>query len=91
MHAIQDTSRLAFSDIKPELGERQQKVLEVVHLHGPMTNSEIAEKLDWSINTVTPRTNELVKRRKLVQFEKRYCSITGRLAIVWGEVTDRLF
>lgn len=85
MNAIQDTSRMAYHDIKPQISERQKAVLAAIELHGPMTNSEIAQVLGWPINTVTPRTNELVKRGSLALYQRRHCSVTGRTAIEWGK------
>ncbi len=35
------------------------------------------------INSVTPRTNELVKMGLLIEDCKRECSISGRKAISW--------
>lgn len=91
MTRVQDTSRSAYHDIQPKLGERQQKVLEAIELHGPMTNNEIARVLGWPINTVTPRTNELVKKFMLMDYERRPCSVTGRRAIVWDKTRYSLF
>lgn len=91
MNQTQETSRIAFYDIKPQVGERQKRVLEALSTFGAMTNSEIGEKLGWPINTVTPRTNELVKKKLVREFDRRHCTVTGRQAIVWGRVTDTLF
>lgn len=73
------------------LSARQAQVVSVIELFGPMTNSELAQKLDWPINTVTPRTNELVKKGILAEYERRHCSVTGRMAIVWGKLKNTLF
>lgn len=92
MIAAQETSRIAYIEVRPHLCERQKKVLEVITKFGPQTNSEMAEKLGWTINTVTPRTNELVKKKLLREIDRRKCYVTGRQAIVWGKVyADTLF
>lgn len=89
--SVQDTSRTAYYDIVGTLSGRQNQVLAAIEIYGPMTNMELSEKLDWSINTVTPRTNELVKKGLLCEYERRRCSVTGRMAIVWGKVKSTLF
>lgn len=91
MNATQDTSRMAYHDIQPKIGDRQNKVLGVIELHGPMTNSEIAQVLGWPINTVTPRTNELVKLGVLAIYDRRHCNVTGRTAIVWHKLQYGFF
>lgn len=81
---IQDTSQRAFKqDVLPTIGERQLQVLKAIENLGNATNSEISEYLGWSINRITPRTNELVKMGKVVDAGKRACYITGRLAYIW--------
>lgn len=80
---LQQTSLLAYLEIKTKLGEKQQRVLETLKELGEATNSELAEQLGWSINRVTPRTNELVKAYKVTQAGKRNCNITGKKCIAW--------
>lgn len=80
---IQDTSREAFHDIQPQLGQRQKEVLDAFYEHGPMTNTELSRKIGLPINMITPRTNELVKLGYVKQSHRRPCKITGRNAIVW--------
>lgn len=53
------------------------------HIGFGITNTEIADYIGWPINTVTPRVNELCKKGRLEEFERRKCKITGRLAIAW--------
>ena len=81
---MQVTSLENYEKIKKELGNRQAKVLEVFnHVPYAITNSELAARLEWPINTVTPRTNELVKKDLIKEGYKRICSVTGRKAIAW--------
>ena len=44
---------------------------------------EIAEILGWSINRITGRVFELREKGFLKEESKRFCSITGSLAISW--------
>lgn len=89
--SVQETSIQAFQEVLPELGPRQQAVLAVIAARGPATNSEIARELGWSINRVTPRTNELVKADRVEEACKRRCAVTGRMAIAWKVRDGRLF
>lgn len=80
---MQATSLEAYrTEIEPTLGERQKKVLELFGTQ-TLTNSEIATRLGWSINRVTPRVFELRQAGKLEEAYKRICSITGRRVIAW--------
>lgn len=95
---VQETSKIAyFSEVKPTLGARQEEVMSAFRTGKTFTNSELAAYLNWPINTVTPRVNELAhpypKKPSKVAFsrpalleekERRHCSKTGRMAIVWG-------
>lgn len=81
---IQDTSREAFYDIQPQLGQRQKEVLDAFYKHGPMTNTELSRIVGLPINMITPRTNELVKMGYISLSHRRPCKVTGRSAIVWS-------
>lgn len=83
-----ETSFPAYEEVLSEnLGKKQQAVMDViVDSRIGLTNKEIAEKLGWPINTVTPRTNELVKMGWVEADGKR--QINGRMAIVWNEVKE---
>lgn len=80
---IQDTSERAFvREVVPTLSERHQRVMEALE-EGPATNTELASRLGWPINTVTPRVHELRKKGVVVEDGKRPCMVTGRTAYVW--------
>lgn len=83
-HQTQLTSRKAYLDeIAPSLGARQIKVMEMLDRLGEATNSELAEALEWKINTITPRVLEVRNKGLVVEAKKRVCKITGRVAIAW--------
>lgn len=87
---IQETSKTAYIEIKPELGQRQEEVLNLIKdytLKGKnLTNTEIGKILERPINAITPRTNELVKLGLVKESEKRRCNVTGRTAIAWSVI-----
>ncbi len=82
---MQVTSLEAREKIRRKLGYRQMEVYKLLeHSVHALTNSEIAEELHRTINTITPRTNELVNKKGLVKEDcKRECLITSRTAIAW--------
>jgi len=83
--AMQDTSLLAYESIKPALGKRQQQVYNMLMGKGTaLTNCEIAECLNWPINCVTPRVNELVKAGIVEEKGRKRDAGSGRAAIIWG-------
>lgn len=77
---ISSTSRKAYiNEVAPTLQPRCVQVLEVFENHdGDLSNSEIAAKLDWSINRITGRVNLLKKLHILKDAPQRPCKITGR-------------
>lgn len=79
---MQSTSLDAFDGIKKDLGKRQADVLRAIKVLGKPTNLEIANFLGKPINSITPRTNELVKK-----FYVTDCGIkispSGRPAMMW--------
>lgn len=83
---VRSTSIQAFGDIQPRIGEKQQVVVNALIRFGPMTNTEIAHRTKNPINTITPRTNELVKMGIVAEIDRRSCKITGKKAIVWSYV-----
>ncbi len=88
---IQNTSKIAYDEVKPSLGEKQAAVM-VALGSDSLTNTELATRLGWAINRVTPRVFELRALGRVEQAEKRPCSITGRMAIAWRAVIqDTLF
>jgi Transglycosylase SLT domain len=60
-----------------------EAVLSAFRRRERFTNLELARFLEWEINTVTPRVNELVKKGVLEEHCKRECEISGRTATCW--------
>ena len=80
---MKNTSLNAYESIKPDLGKKQQDVLEVIENHPNLCNYEIAEKLGWPINRVTPRCKELREFGFVVDNGKKTCPSTNRESHMW--------
>jgi predicted ArsR family transcriptional regulator len=83
-----ETSRQAYYSIR-DLGAKQKAVYDVIKAKGMACNLDIAGALGLAINSVTPRTNELVNMR-LVESAKKGMTKTGRCATFWRIKEDRV-
>lgn len=82
--SVRDTSRDAYEDVSLTLGERQKVVLETIRgAKRPVNNQEIAGFLGVPINTITPRTNELVSLGKVELAFKAVYPLTKRRVCYW--------
>lgn len=83
--SVQSTSREVYhKEIKPNLGEKQQRVLNTLRkAKRPVNNQEIADHLDQPINTITPRVNELVAKGLVEKAGKHIYPKTNRRVIYW--------
>lgn len=59
---IQQTSLLAYLEVKPNLGQRQNDVLNAIMFLGKCTDQQIMKHLGWPINCITNRRGELLKK-----------------------------
>ena len=73
-----------YSEVLPNLSDRQQQIIDALKYIGNFTNKELSEFLEWDINRITPRVNELVKLGIICEKGKRKCKYTGRTAIECG-------
>lgn len=81
---VTDTSRAAFNEVKPELGDRQQLVLNTIkRAKRPVNDQEIADFLRKPINTITPRRNELVSLEAIELAFKATYPVTNRKVCYW--------
>lgn len=80
---IQDTSLFAYSLAAQNLGAKQKKVLDALRFYPNATNAELAAKLGWPINRVTPRIKELRELGLVMDGGRRECRITGSKAHAW--------
>lgn len=81
---VRETSKLAYKDIQPKLGDKQKLVLETIRkAKRPVNNQEIALHLALPINTITPRTNELLSIEQVELAFKAIYPATGRKVCYW--------
>jgi hypothetical protein len=79
----QDTSLWAYSIATQHLGAKQKAVLDALRFFPDATNAEIAQRLGWPVNRVTPRMLELRKMGLVLQSTRRTCKVTGGTAWAW--------
>lgn len=73
---ITKTSLDAYLEAIPQLPKSRKRVFEALSKLQYATNSMIANYLGWSINRVTPRTNELRKIGLIEKSHISWCPIT---------------
>jgi hypothetical protein len=78
-----DTSLHAYALATQNLGKKQKEVLDTLRFFPDATNAEIAARLRWSINRVTPRMGELRTQGLVLEAGKRTCKVTGGTAHAW--------
>lgn len=84
MSNVRDTSKEAYLEVAPELGQRQTLVLNTIRrAKRPVNNQEIADFLKKPINTITPRTNELVALDVVELAFKGIYPVTKRKVCYW--------
>lgn len=76
-----------FNEVKPNLNNKQQLVLEALEEIAPATNKMLARHLKWEINSVTPRCLEL-RKKKQVAIAYVAKDSTGRNATFWKPISD---
>lgn len=82
--AVRDTSKLAYDEVSPSIGRKQALVLQTIaKAKRPVNNQEIASYLVLPINTITPRTNELLSLEKVELAFKAIYPATGRKVCYW--------
>ena len=74
-----------FEAVQPDLNEKQKVVFEAIVFLGKASDQDIADYLQWTINRVTGRRNELFKKNSIYhvdtvknQFNRNVCR--------WGAV-----
>lgn len=82
---IQQTSLLAFSNIRKDLPARQGQVLDCIEQYGPIANKTIAQMLNLPINSITGRVLEL-RRKQLVELARVDMSAEHRRVMFWRAV-----
>lgn len=82
---VQTTSiETYFKEIVPKLNDKQIMVLYAFNkAKRPVNNQEIADFLGKQINTITPRTNELVAKGFVEEAFREIYPKTNRRVIYW--------
>ena len=81
---MQSTSIEAYNGIAHKIGNNQRIIIKLLlRAKRPVTNREIAEELDWPINTITPRVRELADMGIVYIACKKPCRLGGRTSIHW--------
>ena len=65
------------------LGQMQQEVLDLMYTADDWTNGELARKLGWGVNRVTPRVFELRQFGLVIKSCHRVCGVTGMVVTAW--------
>lgn len=78
---LSQTSIFAYDSIQ-DLGNKQMEVFYKIEELQPCSNKTIAESLNWEINRVTGRVNELAKKG-FIKSEKTAKNSIGRLEKLW--------
>lgn len=85
--SVRDTSKLAYYEISPKIGAKQALILNTINkAKRPINNQEIANYLALPINTITPRTNELLGLNKVELAFKATYPATGRKVCYWKAI-----
>jgi len=85
--SLRDTSYQAYrNDVLPSIGEHQQKVLEIIRQEDYLSDKEIAQRLGWTINSVTGRRNELEQKGLIFDAGTKQDERTGRRVHIWTAV-----
>lgn len=77
----------AYHEAQVKINEKQQRVLQIIKgfttFKGKVNDAEIAEKLGWPINRVTPRRGELLEAGVVESAGKHLDPITKRTVNYW--------
>lgn len=82
---VVDTSLAAYGELQGSRAAIEQRVLELLRQHGPMTAAEAEQAFDQpSVRPIVPpRLTDLKNRGMVEKIGKRECRVTGRLVYVW--------
>jgi hypothetical protein len=79
----QDTSLWAYARATQDIGKKQKEVLDALRFFPDATNAELAARMNWPVNRITPRCLELRKMGLILDAGKRTCKVTGSTAHCW--------
>jgi hypothetical protein len=80
---VRQTSLIAWGELtKDKLSRNQSLVYEAIEEHQPVSDKQLAEILDWPINSITPRRGELFNKHRIVVAEVAK-DLSGRKVTFW--------
>ena len=80
---MRNTSLDAYESIKDDLSKKQLTVLQALKTLKTATNRQISKYLDWEINRVTGRTNELYNKGFIIGDDRIKDTETNRTVTLW--------
>ena len=83
-HDVRTTSKLAWEELKdsPRRAKSMKEVINTLHRHGPLTGRELSFKADHE--GLWKRLSEMRREGLIEERGKRRCTVTNRIAVVWG-------
>lgn len=82
-HADPDTSRAAAAMVSPHVSHGRQVVLNLLGLHGSLTDFQLADYSGWQQTSIGKRRGELVALGLVQATPERRPTPSGARAIVW--------
>ena len=86
---MQQTSIEAYHELQ-NVGEKQRMVLHAIDTMVKASDYDIANFLNWEINRVTPRRNELAKRGLIHEATRAVHPTTHKRVIYWSVTEESL-
>ena len=80
---VRATQRDSFKDLKTQIPTKQEQVVSALRKLQKATNRELANYLDWEINSVTGRVNELFHKKIIKTEGTKLDTKTNRTVTVW--------
>lgn len=80
---VTSTSRMAYSQLKKRLGQKQTEVYQTIARIQPCDNLSISLTLNLPINSITGRVYELRDMGLVEEAGKHHNELTGRLTTHW--------
>ena len=90
MSITAETRRVAYDDIRPQLGPRQDMIYWCLVQHGPMTADRIMSRLGMrDPNSVRPRLTELRQAGMVRVIGKGLSGDTNKMVALWEATTKK--
>jgi len=86
-----ETSKAAYQAIMSNgtLSQRRRDVYDILYKYGPLSASEVCQRLSLPRDSISPRLSELQRLSIVKEFGTKTCGITGQTVTAW-DVTASL-